>query len=146
MDFKIYNSKSKLEFRKFEQDMRNVSRRRIRMLDVSLAKIKQELSQQFKKDQLEMDQGQRMRLLKAKQAIEEKIARAQANAANRASMFSAGFTIAGAVAGSLIPIPGVGTAAGAAIGASVGGAVGSIVAGATAEKPNYNRGVDVRNY
>lgn len=148
MDFKIYNSKSKLEFRKFEQDMRNVSRRRIRMLDVSLAKIKQELSQQFKKDQIEMDQGQRMRLLKAKQAIEEKIARAQANAANRASMISSAFTIVGAGAGAILALPtgGLSVGAGAAIGASLGQGVGGMVAGATAEKPNYNRGVDVRNY
>lgn len=146
MDYKIYNANSQIEFRKFEQKSRQISKRRLKMLDVSLAKIKQELKQQFDKDQLEMNQEQKMRLLRAKQAIEEKIARAQAAASNRASMFSAGFTIVGAVAGSLIPIPGVGTAAGAAIGAQVGQGVGQMVAGATAETPNYNRGVDVRNY
>jgi len=148
MDYKIYSTKSKIEFRKFEQDMRNMSRRRIKMLDVSLAKIKQELRQQFDKDQLELNQEQKMRLLKAKQAIEEKIARAQANAANRASMFSSAGTIIGAGIGAILAVPtgGLSVAAGAAIGASIGTGVGNIAAGATAEKPNYNRGVDVRNY
>lgn len=144
MDYKIYSSKSKIEFRKFEQDARQMSQRRLKMLDVSLAKIKQELRQQFDKDQLEMNQEQEMRLLKAKNAIEEKIRRAKADAANRAAMFSSAFTIVGAVAGSFIP--GLGTAVGATVGAAVGKGVGGIVAGATAEEPDYGRGVDVRNY
>lgn len=148
MDYKIYNSKSKIEFRKFEQDMRNMSRRRLKMLDISLAKIKQELGQQFKKDQLEMDQAQKMRLLKAKQAIEEKIARAQARAANRAAMISSAGAIIGAGVGAVLAIPtgGLSVGAGAAIGASIGQGVGGMAAGATAESPNYNRGVNVRNY
>lgn len=148
MDYKIYNSKSKIEFRKFEQDMRNMSRRRLKMLDISLAKIKQELGQQFKKDQLEMDQAQKMRLLKAKQAIEEKIARAQARAANRAAMISSAGAIIGAGVGAVLAIPtgGLSVGAGAAIGASIGQGVGGMAAGATAESPNYNRGVNARNY
>lgn len=141
MDYKIYSAKSQIEFRKYEQTTRQMSRRRIKMLEVSLAKIKQELNQQFEKDELEMDQAQKMRLLRAKQAIEEKMKKAQADAANRASMFSAGFTIIGAVAGTFVA-PGVGTAAGA----SIGSGVGQMVAGATAEEPDYGRGVDVRNY
>lgn len=148
MDYKIYSSKSKIEFRKFEQDARQMSQRRLKMLDVSLAKIKQELRQQFDKDQLEMDQEQKIRLLKAKNAIEEKIKRAKAAAANRASMFSSAFTIVGAGLGAVLAAPtgGLSIAAGAAIGSAVGQGVGGIVAGATAEEPDVGRGVDVRNY
>ena len=140
MDFKIYNSKSKIEFRKFEQDMRNMSKKRMRMLDISLLKIKQELNQQFEKDQLEMDQEQRMRLLKAKAALEEKIRRAKADAANRASMFSSAFTVVGAGVGGFFGGP-----AGAMAGAQIGGGVGNVVSGATAEEPDYGD-FDVRDY
>jgi hypothetical protein len=123
MDYKIYSTKSKIEFRKFEQDMRNMSRRRIKMLDVSLAKIKQELKQQFDKDQLELNQEQKKRLLEAKAAIEEKIRRAKANAANNASMFSSAFTIIGTGVGAFFGGP-----AGAMVGAQIGQGLGNVAA------------------
>jgi DNA-binding transcriptional MerR regulator len=100
-----------------------MSKRRIKMLDVSLAKIKQELTQQFDKDQLELNQEQKMRLLKAKAVIEEKIRRAKADAANNASMFSSAFTIIGTGVGAFFGGP-----AGAVVGAQIGQGLGNVAA------------------
>lgn len=137
LDYKLATAKSGVEIRELEQKMRQTSQRKLQMLKTAQAKLIQGLGQEFQKGQQELDQEQRKRLIQAKVEIDKKIAREQANARNRGSMFSAIGTLAGVAIGAALVASGAGAPAGAAIlqgamvGGSVGGGAGSILAGTT---------------
>lgn len=142
LDYKVATAKSGVELRELEQKMRQTSQRKVQMLKTAQAKLNQALSQEFQKGQQELDQEQRKRLIQAKVEIDKKIAREQARAKNRGSMFSAIGTLAGVAIGGALIASGVGAPAGAAIttqailggaaaGGSLGGGAGSILAGTT---------------
>lgn len=142
LDYKLATAKSGVELKELEQKMRQTSQRKIQMLKTAQAKLNQGLTQEFQKGQQELDQAQRKRLIQAKVEIDKKIAREQARAKNRGSMFSAIGTLAGVAIGGALIASGVGAPAGAAIttqailgGAAAGGSIvggaGSILAGTT---------------
>lgn len=131
MDYKIQTAKSDLEMRDFEDKMRQTSQRRIQLLKASQAKIEQEMQQNFAQGQQRLDQQTQTRMAEAVRDLKRKIAQEQADAANRASMFSAGGTLLGAAAGIGITMAtgGVGAAVlaqGALTGAGVGSGLGSM--------------------
>lgn len=142
LDYKVATAKSGIELRELEQKMRQTGQRKLQMLKTAQAKLNRELTQEFQKGQQELDQEQRKRLIQAKVAIDKKIAREQARARNRGSMFSAIGTLAGVAIGGALIATGVGAAPGAAItsqaiatgamaGGAAGGGVGSVLAGTT---------------
>jgi hypothetical protein len=130
-DFRLSTAKGDEELRAYEQQVSQMSERRLKMLQVSQAKIKQTLQQGFTESEQELDQASKQRLAIALNQIKEKIAREKARQANRAAMFQAVGTIGGAVAGAVLTN---GSPAGAAVGASVGGALGGVAAANTAEE------------
>jgi hypothetical protein len=126
LDYKLQSAKSDVEFQKYEQQMQELSTRRMTMLKIAYQKVQQELSQAQEMTQQQLSQAQTKRLVEAKRALEEKMAREAARRKNRAAMIGAVGAVAGAVVGTLIA-PGAGTVAGA----SLGGGVGTAAAAAT---------------
>ena len=127
MDYKMQTAKSDLELRDFEDKFRQASDRRLMLLKAAQAKLQQEAAQSYTAGQQQMDQQTKERMTRAAWAAKEKIRKEQARQANAASMFSAGGTLLGAVAGGVLAASGpLGWAVGAALGAGVGGGLGSI--------------------
>ena len=140
MDYKIQTAKSDLDLRDFEDKFRQASQRRIMLLKAAQAKVEQEMKQSFTKGQQELDQASKEKLTRAAWELKEKIRREQADQANRASMFSAGGAILGAVAGVALTVVTAGAAApatpaamaaGGMIGASLGQGLGTAAYGTT---------------
>ena len=119
-DFAIVSAKSEIEYRQFEQNLRQASERKLKLLQVAQKRILEEMEQSFRQSEQELDQAQALKLAEMKRNIEEKIRREQARARNRASMFQAGGTILGAAIGAY------GGAPGAMLGAQIGGGLGQI--------------------
>jgi hypothetical protein len=128
-DYALATATSQEQLKSYAQAMEQASSREMQMLEQAYNLITTQLSQMAAKGELQMNQEQTMRLAQQKQALEQEIARKQRKAANKAGIITAAFTIGGAVAGTMIPIPGVGTTMGAAGGAMVGQGVGQVVAG-----------------
>lgn len=126
LDWKLVSAQKEEDWMSFEQEVRQLSSRKQQMLQMSYEKIKQALAQSDASRNQELDQETKRRLVEAKIALEEKMAKEKAKAANRAGMFQAVGTIAGAAAGSFAGGP-----AGAMVGAQAGGAVGGLVASQT---------------
>ena len=128
LDYAILNAKSDEDLANFEQQMNFESEKRMNTLRAAQAKIKQSLEQGYDDYNQTLDAAQKMKLVQAQQALEQKMKEESNKAANRASMFGAAGTIGGAVAGAAIgsAVPGVGTAAGAMVGSSIGSGLGSI--------------------
>lgn len=122
-DYQLSKVKNEEEWLNFEQDVRQVSERRMQMLKTAQAKLEQTLKNDFQKGQQELDQEQRKRLIEAKRALEQKIAEERRRQSNRASMFQAGGTIVGAVAGGVLT---GGNPVGVMVGAQVGGGLGTL--------------------
>jgi hypothetical protein len=132
MDYKIQTAKSDLEMQDFEDKMRQASQRKLQLLQSAQARLDQELKQGFQRGQQRLDQEMQTRLAQAKRDLEEKIRKERAKQANRASMFSAGGAIAGALGAAAIIGTGGGAApliAGMAGGSSLGSGLGSIIYG-----------------
>lgn len=129
LDYKLSQGLSDEGLANYEQQVREVSTKKMQMLQAAQAKIKQELGNAFQAGQQELDQDQQRFLLEKEQAIAKKIKKEAAAQANKGSMFSAAGTVVGAVVGSYVGP--AGTAAGAAAGASIGGAVGNVAASQT---------------
>lgn len=134
MDYKLATAQSEEDWLNFEQQVKQTSDRKMQMLKVSYQKLEQALQQDDMKNGQSLDQATKLKLVTAKAALQQKIAKEKAKQANRAGAFQAGGMIVGAVAGGVIGsfvAPGVGTAAGAALGAQVGGSAGSVAASQT---------------
>lgn len=129
-DWTALNARNQEEFQNYQQTIEQAYSRKLQMLQQADNLLKQQLEQSFKTGEQGKNQEQQVKLAKMKRAMEKKIADEQAKAANRAGIFGAAGTIAGAVVGSMVA-PGAGTAAGAMVGAQIGGGVGTMAAGAT---------------
>lgn len=133
-DYALLKARGVEDMRDYEQKVRQYSQRRMKMLEASLAKIKQAMQQEADASDQELNQETKKKLAIAKAELEKKLSKEAMAQRNRASMFAAGGTIVGAIAGGVIGTfvtPGLGTAAGASIGAAAGGALGTAAAGAT---------------
>jgi hypothetical protein len=126
MDYKLSQVKSEEDWANYEQEVRQVSDRRMQLLKTAYSQVQQQLKQASQANEQELDQAQKVRLIEAKRAIEEKIRREKARQANRAAAFQAGGTIVGAVAGAAVT---GGSPAGAMVGASIGGGLAQVASG-----------------
>lgn len=126
-DYALMKARSAEDLRDYEQKVRQFSQRRMKMLEVSLAKVKNALEQESQKNEQELNQGLKKRLGIAKVQLEQKIARERAEAANRGSMLSVGLGVVGAVVAGYFT-----GGAGAPVGYAAGSAIGTAAAGATA--------------
>jgi hypothetical protein len=114
------------EFRNYQAQMARLYERQTKMLEVSYNRLAQTLKSDAAMAQLEAKGTSRVELERAKVALEQKLAKQKANAANKNAMWSAGGAIVGGVVGTMVA-PGVGTAAGASVGSGLGSTVGSQV-------------------
>ena len=136
MDYALKKTQRTQDYRKLEQSVGQMQRRRTQLLKISQAKIEQALKQEFEKTETSRDRDLTDRLTKAKAEIQRKIEEDKARAAESAAKWGAGGQIIGVVLGAAIGtmiVPGAGTALGAQIGGSLGGAAGTY--GATQNAP-----------
>lgn len=135
MDYAITKAKSAEDFANYQQKVTVLSKRKMQALQTAHLKIEQALRQEQQKSETTKNRELETELAKKKMALEEKIRKEQADAANRASMFNAAGTIIGAGIGAAASIF-MPAAAPALIsgGAALGGGAGSIVAGETAKR------------
>jgi hypothetical protein len=129
LDYKLASAKSDEDLLNYEQNVKQLSDRKMQMLKAAHAKVMQEMENAFSKSEQELDQASKEKLYRAKAELEKKMAKEKAKAANRAAMFSAAGSVIGAVAGSIVP--GLGTAVGAMAGAAIGSGLGSVAASQT---------------
>lgn len=134
MDYALRKTQRTEDYRKLEQNVGQMQRRRTQLLQTSQAKIQQALKQEFAKTEAARDRDLTERLQKAEAEIKKKISNMKTKAAEHSSMWQTGGqilgTIAGVAAGIAITIGTGGTgaaaiAAGGALGAQVGGSLGS---------------------
>ena len=126
LDWKLSQAITDEEFATYEQQARQVSRRKIEMLNHAAALLEQELKASFESEQAELDYESQKKVQQAIQKLKKEAQEEQNKSAKRAAMFTTVGTVAGAVIGGIYGGPG-----GAAIGASVGGAAGGAVGSAT---------------
>lgn len=129
-DWAATQAKSAEEFANYQQTVEQASQRKLAMMEQAQRLLQQQLDQAQRGGAQALNQQQTIRLAKQKAAMEKKIADEKAKSANRAGIFGAVGTIAGAAAGSIL-LPGLGTAGGAVVGAQIGGGLGQMAAGAT---------------
>jgi hypothetical protein len=122
-DWAVLKSKNHEELKGRLQKMELAHKRKMSLLQVAHQKIVDRLQFLQSEKNQNRDQSTMMELYKYKSALEEKMRREAADAANKQGMFTAAGTVAGAVVGAYFGGP-----AGAAVGAQAGGAAGSYVA------------------
>lgn len=138
-DYALAHLRTQEEWSDYEQNLQQLTERKLTMMRQAEQRITQALAQEMQKDEQNQNQALKQRLYEAKAELEKKTREAQASARNRASMFNAVGTIAGTVIGGALGsvVPGAGTAVGAAVGASIGGSLGggagSLLGAATAD-------------
>lgn len=148
MDYAVRKTQRAQDYRKLEQSVGMMQRRRTQLLQISKAQIKQALTQEFEKNEAAQNRDLLERLKKAEVAVEKKIAENKAKATEHSNMWSAGGemigTAIGAIAGGIIAAKtgGVGAvaiskgaAAGGLIGKSLGGGLGGLLGKETAPTP-----------
>jgi hypothetical protein len=140
MDYKVMSAKRGEDLANYQQMVTQASQFRMQLLKTSYQRIQEQLQMNFTLNEQEKDQAQELQLLEAKRVIEEKIAKEQAEQANRGAMFSAIGTMGGIAAGVALTVATGGTGA-VAIGAAAaaGGALGGAGGGALAANENKNR-------
>jgi len=125
-DYKIATAKDDEDFRNYQQEVTNLSERRMKMLLVAQKKLEQILEQGYLSTNQKLDQASRLKIAETLEELKRKQAREAARQANTMGMWAGGGAILGAAAGSLVPGGGaIGAAVGAQIGQGVGTAVGS---------------------
>lgn len=133
MDYALKKTQRAQDYRKLEQSVGQMQRRRTQLLKISQAKIEQALKQEFEKTEVARDRDLTDRLTKARAEIQRKIEEDKARAAESAAKWTAGGqifgTILGVAAGAVLALPtgGMSVAAGAALGASIGSAAGGAI-------------------
>jgi len=120
-----YNTKarSEQEWQDFKMKQEMYHTRKLQVLQQSYRVLEKAERQAYAEGKLQEDQKLQERLAIRKKQIEQKIAQEKQDAANRSSLTSGLFTVAGAIVGAFVTK----TPAGAAGGAAVGGQVGSQV-------------------
>lgn len=133
LDYAVSKAKSAEDFANYQQKVTILAKRKSQALQTAHARIEQALKQEFTKSESAKDRDLQTKLIKQKLALEEKIKKAQADAANRAAMFNAAGTIIGAGLGAAasIFVPALAPAL-ISGGAALGGGIGSMAASETA--------------
>jgi hypothetical protein len=122
LDYAITHAKDLEALQDYEQTISQVSERRMRLLQVAQQKIQQELTQAYQAEQSALNEQQKLALGKAARDMDAKIKKEKADAANRATIWSAvgGIAAAGAVlaTGGLAaaPLAGLAFSGGSALG------------------------------
>ena len=144
MDYKMLSVKRSEELADYQQMVTQTSQFRMQLLKQSYQLIQTQLQQSFTLSEQDKDQAQELRLAEAKRVIMEKIAKEQADQAERGAMFRAIGTGVGVVAGAALTVATGGTGAAAigaaaAAGGALGGAIGGFVDASTASPgPAYS--------
>ena len=94
VDYKLATAKSQLELRDLEVKMRQMSSKRLAILDASRKRLLQELEQEHTKSEREKDQASIVKIQQEQQRLQKKMAEERAKANARASMLSAGGALA----------------------------------------------------
>lgn len=134
-DWATTKAKTYEDYQNYVQSMEQASERRNQILKASYARITQALQQGFISEQEPLDQAMRANLTKARQELQLKIQRQQAEQRSTMAMYQAGGTILGAAVAGVAVVATGGMAAPVAagivgMGAAAGGGLGSI-AGST---------------
>lgn len=122
LDWKALSAQNEIEYQDAVQYMNQQSQRKLEVMRVINAKIKQALDQEYAFKGQQLDQANRQKLYEMQRDYEEMIAAEQRDAANRTAVGSGIGTIAGTVIGAYFGGPG-GAAAGGKAGGSLGGGV-----------------------
>lgn len=122
-DYLRLNAGSEEKLRDYQQKSELMHSRKMEMLAAVNRKLEQQMQFEAAKSEQARDQQLEKQLVEQKRAIERKMQREQAVAANNAAMWQTGGTVIGAVAGA--PLGPAGVVAGAAIGGAVGSIIGS---------------------
>lgn len=130
-DYARLNAQSDEDFKNKAQQAEQVSKRNLQAMETAYNLVQEDLNQRYDLAKQRQDQATMKQIQEMKIAADRQMTKERNRAANNAAAWQAGGTIVGAVAGSFIPIPGVGTAAGAMMGASLGGAAGGIIGSQT---------------
>lgn len=130
-DYAVSHARDVEQLRNYSQDAEQLYSRQMQSLEAAQNKINQELQFQNSLSIQQQDQVVKRQLVEAKAALDRKIARDKANAANRSGVFSTVVGVAGAAAGayagSFVGQP----VAGAMIGYQAGSAIGNYAANNT---------------
>lgn len=161
MDYAVRKTQRAQDYRKLEQSVGQMQRRRTQLLQISQAQIKQALTQEFEKTEAARNRDLTERLKKAEAAIEKKIADNKNKASEHSNMWAVGGEIIGtaigviagvgltvASAGSLAAATPAAIAAGAyagqQIGSALGRGLGAMGGAATAPTPGRLSREDIR--
>lgn len=117
LDYKLASAKSDIDMQKYEQQVRELSQKKMQMLQVAHKKVMQELEQSQQSGQQQTSQQQTKRLIQAKINLEEKMRKEAAEKKNRGMMANAAGALVGIVIGSYT--------GNSAAGNQIGGGVGS---------------------
>lgn len=124
-DYALIQARTEEDWLKYEQQVSQMSKRRLQLLKAAYAKIKQAQEQDWRLGEQGLDQEHKKYLVEHRAKIMKKIKEEQARASNRASMFAAGGMIIGGAIGALVPGGGPATAM---LGANIGRAAGTFAA------------------
>jgi len=145
MDYQLRKSQRWQDYRQMETKVGQMQKRRMTVLKTAQAQIQQAMQQEFAKSEAVADRELQARLTKVKAEIDERIRKAQAEAAEQAAAWTTGGqiigTVLGAAAGMAITAAtaGVGAAAiakGGMLGANIGGSLGAGIGGLAKPKAN----------
>jgi uncharacterized protein YcfJ len=129
-------AKSEEDWRNYEQQVDQITRRRLSLMEVAHKRILQKLEQDYKSGKQKLDTEQSKRLRAAADALQKRINKEKENAAKRKAYHTTMGTIAGTVIGAVVT---GGNPAGAAAGATVGSAVGGYI-GSREESEQFTPG------
>ena len=135
-DWAIMKAKSEEDWRNYEQQVDQITRRRLSLMEVAHKRILQKLEQDYKSGKQKLDTEQSKRLRAAADALQKRINKEKENAAKRKAYHTTMGTIAGTVIGAVVT---GGNPAGAAAGATVGSAVGGYI-GSREESEQFTPG------
>jgi hypothetical protein len=120
-DYTIANAKSEQEAQERLQQIQQASQRSIQLTEIALAEVEQRMKQEFRKGEAEKDFAHQKELAELRKALQDKLRKEQADAANKAAMWQAAGTIVGAGIGTMAGNPVMGAAIGGGVGTAVGG-------------------------
>lgn len=120
-DYARLKAENDEQYKNYAQQATQASSRRLQAMDNAYRVLTQQLEQKYKLAEQKKDQDSMRQIIATKQAMEEKIAKEKAKAANTNAMFSTAGTVIGGVIGAV----GGGTQ-GAGVGMAAGGAAGGL--------------------
>lgn len=127
-DFALLQATNAEDIRNYQQTVEQLSRRKLQMLQSAQTILTQQLELDYQRESRQLSQEQTLKLQRAKQELQNKIAKEQAERANRAGMNSAIGGMLGGVGGAVVGnilAPGVGGPTGAMMGQQLGSGLGA---------------------